>query len=179
MTLRPEIGPSVDERKADNRRSFWHLVSAWVPVVICVLTIAVESTPYFGSDQTSGPLRRLVEYFFGPVPGFRWWQIHHAIRKTGHFTGYGILSASWFRAFWMTIKAGFAGGSFDRRRLAAHGLAILGTFLVASGDEFHQTFVPNRTGTPWDVLLDCTGAMAVQVLIWIVLQPKVMANRAA
>jgi len=31
------------------------------------------------------------------------------------------------------------------RRLRAHGLAILSTFLVASADEFHQSFLPNRT----------------------------------
>jgi hypothetical protein len=41
-------------------------------------------------------------------------------------------------------------------------LALLGTALVASCDEWHQTFLPNRTGTPWDVLLDCCGHAALQ-----------------
>jgi VanZ family protein len=46
-------------------------------------------------------------------------------------------------------------------------LALLGTALVASADEFHQTFLPNRTGSPWDVLLDCTGAITLQVLVYV------------
>ena len=37
-------------------------------------------------------------------------------------------------------------------------LAILSTAIVASCDEFHQTFIPSRTGTPVDVLLDTAGA---------------------
>jgi VanZ family protein len=38
--------------------------------------------------------------------------------------------------------------------------------LIASCDEFHQTFLPNRTGSPWDVLLDCCGGLLVQLLLW-------------
>jgi VanZ family protein len=38
-------------------------------------------------------------------------------------------------------------------------LALAGTALVASWDEWHQTSLPNRTGSPWDVLLDCSGAL--------------------
>ena len=45
-------------------------------------------------------------------------------------------------------------------------LALLGTAIIASGDEFHQTFLPNRTGTPWDVLLDCCGALVMQWFVF-------------
>jgi VanZ family protein len=37
---------------------------------------------------------------------------------------------------------------------------------VASADEFHQTLLPNRTGSPYDVLLDCSGAIALQLLVY-------------
>ncbi len=30
---------------------------------------------------------------------------------------------------------------------------------LASLDEFHQTFVSSRTGTPQDVMIDCGGAI--------------------
>jgi VanZ family protein len=53
-----------------------------------------------------------------------------------------------------------------QRRLAAHALAMLGTLLVASSDEIHQHFLPNRSGSPWDVLIDCSGGLLMQVLIW-------------
>jgi VanZ family protein len=99
----------------------------------------------------------------------QWWRLHLVIRKCGHFTGYGILSIAWFRAFWMTWP--FASElnepeGWNRRRFAAHSLAMSGTLLIASCDEFHQTFLPNRTGSPWDVLLDCCGGLLVQLLLW-------------
>ena len=54
--------------------------------------------------------------------------------------------------------------------LAGSVLALLGTALVASADEWHQTFLPNRTGSPWDVLLDCCGAAAVIGMAWLYLR---------
>lgn len=140
------------------------MLSAWLPVLFCVLVIATESTVYFGADHTSGPLRRFCEWLLGMHFGDADWdQVHHIIRKCGHFIGYGLLSAAWFRAFWMTFRQ-WAGNFPARWKL--HGLAIMGTFLTASADELHQHFLPNRTGTFPDVLLDCAGALAVQLLIW-------------
>jgi VanZ family protein len=30
--------------------------------------------------------------------------------------------------------------------------------MYAVSDEWHQSFVPTRVGTPWDVLIDAAGA---------------------
>jgi VanZ family protein len=147
-----------------HKRGAWHLASTWIPVAFCVLVIATESTVYFGADHTSGPLRQFFELFFGHFTEPQWSRIHHIIRKCGHFTGYGLLSLSWFRAFWMTFRLS---APFDSRRIAAHCLALLGTLLVASGDEFHQTFLPNRTGTIRDVFVDGFGAAIMQILVWL------------
>jgi VanZ family protein len=38
---------------------------------------------------------------------------------------------------------------------------------VASLDEWHQSFLPNRTSSPWDVLLDCSGALAMLLIAYI------------
>jgi VanZ family protein len=42
--------------------------------------------------------------------------------------------------------------------------------VIAAGysalDEFHQSFVPSRTASPWDSLLDTFGAAAAQVVMW-------------
>jgi VanZ family protein len=140
------------------------VVSAWIPVAVCVLVISTESTVYFGADHTSGPLQRFFEFFFGPFTQPQWWRWHIVIRKTGHFLGYGLLSISWFRAFWMTLRAS---APLSRSRVAIHSFAMLGTLAVAACDEVHQTFLPNRSGSVWDVLLDCSGAAIMQVLIWI------------
>jgi VanZ family protein len=60
-------------------------------------------------------------------------------------------------------------------------LALLGTALVASADEFHQSFLPNRTGVPSDVLLDCCGAIVLTLLVYIFVRlrwPKRLAKAA-
>src|SRR5271167_298144 len=92
----------VTERRTSIRRQ----ASAWVPVLVCLAVIAMESTAFFGADHTSGPLRRFFEFFLGPIRNAVWSYVHMIIRKCGHFTGYGLLSLSWFRAFWMTWQLG-------------------------------------------------------------------------
>ncbi len=120
-----------------------------------------------GSDHTSSPLRWLFQGIFGPVGDVRWDLIHHYIRKSGHFVGYGLIGLAWLRAWWFTLPRS--------RFLLDALLALLGTALVASCDEYHQSFLPNRTSSPWDVLLDCCGAITLQLLVYIfmrVFQPK-------
>jgi VanZ family protein len=46
-------------------------------------------------------------------------------------------------------------------------IAVLGTALVASLDEWHQSFLPSRTGTPRDVLLDSCAGIAAQILVFL------------
>jgi len=156
---------------SSRRRELKHLLGAWLPVIAGVCIIAMESTPAFGSDRTSGPLRSIFEAIFGPVSAPSWETIHHAIRKSGHFIGYGLLGLAWLRAWWMTLPRSV----FLQDAL----LALLGTALTASADEYHQTFLPNRTGTPWDVLLDCCGALTLQVAMYAIMRvfkPKRLAR---
>jgi len=134
---------------------FW--ISAWLPVAIGVAVIVLESTAYFGADRTSGPLRFLFQLIFGPVSPARWDLIHHYVRKSGHFLGYGAIGLTWLRAWYMTLR--------NSHFLTDAALALLGTATLASWDEWHQGFLPNRTSSPWDVLLDCSGAL---VMLWIV-----------
>ena len=156
-----------------SRRGVWYWIKVWLPVAIGIAIIVLESTEALGADHTSGPLRRLYEALFGHVSNARWEIIHHYIRKTGHFLGYGFIGLAWLRAWWMTLpRSSFLPDAF---------LALLGTALVASCDEWHQTFLPNRTGTPWDVLLDCTGAITLQLIVYIFMRafkPKRLARAA-
>ncbi|MFZ1085195.1 MAG: VanZ family protein [Terracidiphilus sp.] len=141
-------------------RKFW--ISAWLPVVFAIAVILLESTEFCGADHTSHPLRWLWELLFGPVGNAQWEQIHHLIRKCGHFFGYGFIGVAWLRAWWMTLPhSHFLEDAF---------LALMGTALIASLDELHQSYLPNRTGSPWDVLLDCTGAIALQLILYMYLR---------
>lgn len=147
---------------SNNERGARFWIRAWLPVAIGIAVIATESTSYFGADHTSGPLLWVWEHIFGPVASGHWDTIHHYIRKTGHFVGYGILGLFWLRGWWMTRPcAGFMANAI---------LAVLGTAVIATGDEFHQTFLPNRTGLPTDVLIDCSGAIVTMLLLYLALR---------
>jgi len=50
-------------------------------------------------------------------------------------------------------------------RWAIAALAIAAGYSAL--DEFHQSFVPSRTPSSWDSLLDTTGAATAQVLLWL------------
>jgi len=144
---------------------FW--VSAWLPVALGIGLILIESTEALGADRTIGPLHRLWVALFGPVSGARWDAIHHLIRKTGHFVGYGLIGLAWLRAWWLTLPRSHF--------LPDAVLALLGTGLMASLDEWHQSGLPNRNGTPWDVALDCGGAIVLQLAVYVfmrTLKPK-------
>lgn len=144
---------------------FW--ISAWWPVALGIAIIAVESTAMMGSDHTSGPLRAVYQAIFGHVSDARWEVIHHYIRKSGHFFGYGFIGLAWLRAWWMSLP--------HSKFLQDAALGLLGTAVIASCDEWHQSFLPNRTSSPWDVLLDCTGALVLQLIVYVfmrVARPK-------
>lgn len=128
-------------------------------MLIGICVIGMESTEAFGAEYTSGPLRLLYESIFGHVANASWYMLHMVIRKSGHFLGYGFIGLAWLRAWWMTLP--------HSRFLHDALLAVLGTALVASSDEFHQTFLPNRSGSAWDVLLDCCGAIALQFVVYL------------
>ena len=156
---------------SSRRGGLRYWIRVWLPVALGICIIATESTKYLGADHTSGPLRAIYEAIFGPVSNVRWGSIHLVIRKSGHFMGYGLLGLAWLRAWWMTLPRSVF--------LQDAALALLGTAMTASADEYHQTFLPNRTGTPWDVLLDCCGAIAVQLVVYVfmrIFKPKRLAR---
>jgi VanZ family protein len=73
-------------------------------------------------------------------------------RKLIHFAEYALLCFLWWRAL-VTVTS--------------PGRAALWAFLLASGyaitDEFHQTFVDGRHGSPLDWAIDSAGAALVAI----------------
>ena len=69
--------------------------------------------------------------------------IDHIGRKLVHMAEDGLLFLLWLRAF----------------RWKAAGAAAGITIAYSATDEFHQTFVHGRVGTPVDVLIDSAGVL--------------------
>jgi VanZ family protein len=137
-----------------------NLLKAWIAAVLWLIVIAIESTALLSASNTSRILYPLLHFLFGlDLPRFHVW--HFYIRKTGHVVGYAILSLLLFRAWRATLPA----ASHVNWTLRWANIAILGTVLVASLDEWHQSFIPSRTGRWQDVVIDACGGIAAQVLI--------------
>ena len=133
-----------------------YIIRQWIPAAFGVGGIALESTDLFSSQHTGGFLYALLTAAFGEIDPNHFELIHHLLRKTGHFAGYGILSFLFFRALRNTVTS-------NQMYLWFSSVAL--TALVAAADEWHQSFIPSRTGSVRDVLLDTTGAVVMQLVL--------------
>ena len=145
-------------------RAFLH----WLPAALAVLMIALESTVFMSANNTSRWLLPVWERLFGPISPGHWSVVHEGIRKTGHFTGYGLVSICFFHGFRTTLRAV---DGLHRLWVRSAIFALGCTILIASADELHQAFLPNRGGSPLDVALDTCGAITA-LLIVLFLMPR-------
>ena len=138
---------------------------SWLAALLWLGLIAFESTNALSAAKTSRILYPLLHFLLGLDPArFLTW--HFILRKTGHVIGYAVLSLLFYRAWKVTIPIpGNPGWSITWARIA-----FTMTALVASLDEWHQTFLPSRTGTIWDVVLDSCAALVAQILLYLWLQ---------
>jgi VanZ family protein len=105
-------------------------VSRWLLVAAWCALIFVASA----QSQLPGPQAFLLDALF---------------KKAGHYGAYGVLMA-------LVLYALRARAPLTRKQVLI-GLAFCGAYAIT--DEFHQTFVPNRTGQAIDVFIDLAGAV--------------------
>lgn len=141
------------------------LLSAWVPAAVCAGLILMSSSDTFSSENTSSVLRPFMESIFGPFANHVWVKLLFDIRKTGHFFAYGFVSCVFFRAWRMTFRLSRSYSAVTAS-LRAAAVALLSTLALCSADEFHQSFLPKRTGSPFDVLLDMCGAVTCHLIMF-------------
>lgn len=76
------------------------------------------------------------------------------LKNGGHLCAYAVLAWLWLSALRPVVSPA---------RLFWVVLAIAALYAVS--DEYHQTFVPGRDGSPLDVLTDAFGAL-LAILLW-------------
>ena len=139
-----------------------NLLKAWIAAILWLVVIAIESTNLASATNTSRILYPLLHFIFGlNLAHFEQW--HFFIRKGGHVVGYAILNVLLFRAWRATLPA-VRNVKWTPRWAT---IAILGTAFVASLDEWHQSFIPSRTGRWQDVVLDSCAGIAAQIVIFL------------
>jgi VanZ family protein len=136
----------------------WAAVKNWLPAIAWAGVISSLSTDIFSSEHTSRFIIPVLRWLFPHWSNDTLELMHGIIRKSAHVTEYFIFSIFLLRAIrgknreWTLRWAVWA-------VVIAAGYAAL--------DEFHQSFVPSRTASPWDALIDTVGASAAQAVLWL------------
>lgn len=130
-----------------------------LPVYSLTLLIAWASSQTFSAENTGSWLRVLLEILWPGLDPLRQQALHGALRKAGHMLAYGLLALGWQGAQNQSYIC------FTRRSTLYSLLIVLS---LACWDEWNQSLIPSRTGTPWDLLWDLGGAslaLAFQLLV--------------
>lgn len=140
----------------DSKRNWRVRLVRYAPFLVWTAMIFIASSSTGSAENTSRFIRPLLEFiFYSAEPAFID-SIHFFIRKTAHFVFYGILALFALRAFIGSSKS-----ILGSRPAVSAFFAVL---VIASLDEFNQSFNPARTGNHMDVLLDLAGAMFFLIL---------------
>lgn len=108
----------------------------------------IGSTDALSAEHTSRFLTPLLHWLKPDITPAAVNEVHLFVRKAAHVSEYAILTGLLFRAL-----RGVIAGFWPRA-----GIAFLPAMIFAATDEYHQTFIPSRTGSVYDVMVDYCGA---------------------
>jgi len=148
----PQPAPTLDEVR--HRTTLFSFIPpwlrAWWPALLWSGLIFFASTDTLSSAHTGSVIEPFLRWLIPSISDNRIDDIHFFIRKCAHFTEYFI--------FFLLLYRGIRGG-----RRGWHWSWALAAWFVAAAysalDEIHQSFVASRTASPFDSMLDSTGAL--------------------
>lgn len=117
---------------------------AWLSVIVWMGVIFAFSAQAHSGEMTAAYLG----------------QANFVVRKCAHMCEYAMLFLLMRRAILLSEP------SWPLWRARSSLLAFVGTVVYAVSDEVHQSFVPGRSATANDVIVDAGGA----ALVWLVSQ---------
>ena len=139
---------NVEDEKRGWRRRLWR----YGPLVAWACFVLFASSSSFSASNTSRIIRPLLLWLFPDISEESLAYVHFLVRKAAHFSEYGLLALLAARAFRTSQKEKL------RRRWWLAAFAFVAC--AALVDEYHQSFLPSRTGTIYDSLLDTAGGAA-------------------
>lgn len=134
-------------------------LSRYGPLVVWVGVIFFASTASLSASNTSRIVRPLLLWLYPGISEAELLRAHFFVRKCAHFTEYAVLALLAARAFLTSSK------DFLRERWLLSSLALV--VACALLDEYHQSFLPARTGTVYDSLIDATGGAFALAVLWL------------
>ena len=126
-------------------------IGRYVPLVLWMVFIFFASTDRFSAMNTSRVIGPILLWLFPSATPETLAAVHFAIRKLAHFGEYAVLGFLCARAFRTSSHL------FLQRHWFV--IALLLVVVYALLDEYHQSFVPSRTASVYDSLIDATGGL--------------------
>ena len=156
-------------------------IKNWLPAIVWAGLILLASSDWFSAAHTRSIIEGFFWWLFPSWTPYSIYKAHLVVRKCAHFFEYAVLAIFVMRGFAGSQTQGpstpaphpgnskpeLLGTPAPRSlRMTMLGVVLL-CAMVATIDEVHQHFVPSRTGSPYDVLLDTTGStVAMLLLTW-------------
>ena len=125
------------------------------PLIVWLVFIAFASSVEFSAENTSRIIRPLLLWLFPNISEARITFVHFLTRKTAHFTEFAVLGLLSARAFSVSSQY------MLRRMWFFAGLLLVVVWALL--DEFHQSFVPSRTASLYDSLIDIAGGLTALI----------------
>jgi VanZ family protein len=149
--LQRALEPSRTIRITDSGSHWKTRIKNWLLVVAWAGLISYLSTDQFSSLNTAQIFGLLLSWLFPDMPTEEIEPLHGTIRKLAHWGEYFILSVLFLWA--LQNEPG------RKWKLRWAVLTLIFVFLYAIGDEFHQSFVPSRTASFDDVMINALGGV--------------------
>jgi len=128
------------------------------PLLVWAALIFIGSSGLLSASHTSTYLVRPLHWLFPGASDATLAIVHFMLRKAGHFSEYAILALLSARAF--------RASSRELLRQRWFWVSLLLVVAYALSDEFHQSFVPTRTASIYDSMIDSGGGLAALIFVW-------------
>lgn len=131
-------------------------VNRLMAATVWMLLIFIGSTDVLSAVQTSHFIAPFLLWLDPQFSVEMITTIHFALRKLGHLAEYAILATLLWCALHSTL--------ISMRSIGITVLVLCASSVFAASDELHQSFVPTRTASIKDVMIDiCGAAIAVSL----------------
>jgi VanZ family protein len=136
---------------------FPRFVSHYLPLIAWLAFISFASSDNFNAANTSRIIGPLILWLFPNTSPETLAVIHFITRKIAHFTEYAILGFLAARAF----------RTSPRPSIKQRWFLICAALVVAYAllDEYHQSFVPSRTASILDSMIDMAGGLTALLIV--------------
>jgi len=129
----------------------------YLPLIVWLAFISYASTDSFSASNTSRIIGPLVLWLFPHTTPETLATIQFFTRKLAHFTEYAILGFLAARAFRSSPRAAI----HTRWFLICAAIVVVYALI----DEYHQSFVPSRTASIFDSLIDMSGGLTALLIV--------------